>query len=253
MTAGGRRLSGEVVVVTGAGSGIGRSAARACAAEGAAVAVADRDLAAAAQTVDAIREEGSRGLALELDVTDPEMVETGFRRVEAQLGPVSGLFNNAAVALPADGAVTDLDPAAWDVTLRVNLTGPVLCMQQAIPQMSGRGGGSIVNNVSVAALVAEPGLDAYTAAKGGLLALTRSVAASFAAQGIRSNAICPGLVRTPLTRRVSSPMVERFERETLLPIGEPEDVSGLVVYLLSTESRYVTGATMVIDGGYTAR
>jgi NAD(P)-dependent dehydrogenase (short-subunit alcohol dehydrogenase family) len=189
-----------------------------------------------------------------VDVCDADAVADALSACRTALGAVHGLFNNAAIALrPGDGTIVDLEWPAWERTIAVNLSGAALMMRAAIPTMVEAGAGSIVNNVSIAALVAEDGLDAYTAAKGGLLALTRSVATAFAAQGIRCNAICPGLVRTALASAVQPDFALRMAEETPLPIPGPEAIAPLVAFLMSDESAYVTGAVYAIDGGYTAR
>lgn len=248
------RLSDKVVVVTGGASGVGRATAMVAAREGAKVVVADYDEGAARGAAGEISGGGGEALAVRADVSKEAEVEAMVGETVGRFGRLDVLFNNAAVALVGrDNRVTEISEDVWDYVLAVNLKGVFLGCKHAIPAMIDGGGGSVVNNVSIAALVAEPDLDAYTAAKGGVLALTRSMAANYAGEGIRCNAICPGLVRTPMAAGIASEVLERFERETLLPIGEPEDVAHLVVYLASDESRYVTGSTYVIDGGYTAR
>jgi NAD(P)-dependent dehydrogenase (short-subunit alcohol dehydrogenase family) len=209
---------------------------------------------AARQTAELILGSGADALDLAVDVTDMAAVASAVEQVERHWGAVHGLFNNAAVALrPGDGTIVELDWTAWERTIAVNLTGAALMLRSVIPPMIRSGGGSIVNNVSIAALVAEDGLDAYTASKGGLLSLSRSVAASFGRDGVRCNAICPGLVETPLIGAVQPEFATRMRQHTLLPIPGPEAIGPLVVYLLAAESRYVTGSTFTIDGGYSAR
>ncbi|MBX6722932.1 MAG: glucose 1-dehydrogenase [Dactylosporangium sp.] len=250
----GGRVMGKVAIVTGGGSGIGRAAALALAREGAKVVIADYNEAAAHAVAQEITAADGEALGIRTDVSRAGDVEAMVRATVEQFGRVDVVFNNAAVALVGrDNRVTEIDEAVWDAVLAVNLKGTFLCCKYAIPVMTASGGGSIINNASIAALVAEPDLDAYTASKGGVLALTRSIAAGYARDGIRCNAICPGLVRTPMTASVADETLRRFEQETLLPIGEPEDIGHLVVYLASDESRYATGAIFVIDGGYTVR
>lgn len=248
------RLSDKVAIVTGGASGIGRAAAMCAAGEGARVVVADYDEEAARDVAGEIAEGGGEALAVKVDVSKSAEVEAMVGEVIDHFGRLDVLFNNVAVALVGrDNRVTEISEEVWGYVLAVNPKGVYLACKHAIPAMTQSGGGSVINNASIAALVAEPNLDAYTAAKGGILALTRSVAAEYASEGIRCNAICPGLVRTPMTTGIAEDVLARFEQEALLPAGEPEDIAHLVVYLASEESRYTTGASYVIDGGYTAR
>jgi NAD(P)-dependent dehydrogenase (short-subunit alcohol dehydrogenase family) len=248
------RLDGKVALITGGGSGIGRATALLFAREGACVVIADANEQSGQETAAAIEAAGGQAAFVRVDIAKAAdtraMVETAVTR----FGRLNVLFNNAAVALIGrDGKVADVAEEVWDFVQSVNLKGVYLACKAAIPAMIAAGGGSIINNASVAALVAEPDLDAYTAAKGGVLALTRAVAAGYAAQNIRCNSIAPGLVRTPMVSSAARSLVEQFEQHTLLPVAEPEDIAYLVVYLAADESRYVTGATYVIDGGYTVR
>jgi NAD(P)-dependent dehydrogenase (short-subunit alcohol dehydrogenase family) len=195
--------AGRTVIITGVGSGIGKAVAIACAGERAQVADLDISRSAAEETAELIAASDGDAMGIPVDVTDAGGVAEPVQAVERRWVGVHGLFNNAAMALrPRDGPATTLDWPAWERTIAVNLTGAPLMLRHAIPSMIRSGGGSIVNNVSIAALVAEEGLDTYTASKGGLLALIRSVAAAYASEGVRCNAICPDLVRTPLAGAV---------------------------------------------------
>jgi NAD(P)-dependent dehydrogenase (short-subunit alcohol dehydrogenase family) len=248
----GLRLEGKVILITGGASGIGKATAETCARAGGIVVIADIDATSGERVAGRIEAAGGRATAIAVDVTDEISVRACFEAAVAEHDRLDGLFNNAAIVSPHDGALGDVDLAVFERVMAVNATGTFLCTREALRHMTDEGG-SIVNNVSVAAIVAEPLLDAYTASKGAMLAMTRSVAAGYAGVGIRANAVCPGFIRTPLTEVAPAELVERFERETLLPIGEPDDVASAVLYLLSDESRYVTGATLVVDGGYTVR
>jgi len=251
------RLDGKVAVITGAASGIGAAAARLFAAEGAAVAVVDRDADGAGLVVE--RLPGPKGLALAADVTDPAAVTEAVDRAAATLGRLDVLYNNAGV-VAGFGPIAALTAADLDLCLSVNVAGTVFCTQAALPHLRAAGGGSIVNQSSVAALVGLPQLAAYCASKGALLALTRSLAAELAADGIRVNAICAGTVDTPMAR----PLLElrgrgdaeqgarvTAERYPLGRIGTPGDIARAALFLASDESSFVTGSVITADGGMT--
>lgn len=245
------RLAGQVIAITGAASGVGLASAHACRAAGADLALLDRDEAALEQ---AAAEIGGDPLIVAVDIGQPDSVTSAFASIRARFGALHGLFNNAGVApINASERLEDVSDDTWDLALRVNLTGCFLCCRAAVGLIEDSGGGSIVNNASTAALIAEPGLEAYSAAKGGVLALTRSVAYSAAARGVRVNAVCPGLIRTPMATSIGAALASRLEEDTLLPVPGPEGLDGLIVYLLSPESAYVTGSVFVIDGGLTSR
>ncbi len=248
------RLQNKVSLITGAGSGIGRATALLFGREGSSVVVTDLNEKGGQETAATIVQEGGKAAFVRVDVSKAADLQAGVRVAHEQFGGLHVLFNNAAVALVGkDGKVTEISEEVWDFIMAVNLKGLYLACKYAIPEMVRCGGGSIINNASVAALVAEPDMDAYTATKGGVLSLTRSIAVGYAAQNIRCNSIAPGLIRTPMVTGATSQLVERFQRDTLLPMGEPEDVAYLALYLASDESRFATGANYVIDGGYTTR
>lgn len=246
------RLSGKVIAITGAASGVGRAVAQACAGEGARLALLDRDEAALARVT---TELGAADVVpVSVDIADSRSVADAFAAVRVQFGALHGLFNNAGVARVNDsGRAEDISDGDWALMLQVNLTGCFFCCRAAISMMEASGGGSIVNNASTAALVAEPGLEAYSAAKGGVVALTRALAASSARRGVRVNAVCPGLLETPMTAAIGTPLTQRLRAATLLDVAGPDALSGLVTYLLSAESTYMTGSVVVIDGGLTSQ
>ena len=248
------RLEGKVCIITGAGSGQGRSAALRFAEEGAGVVIAEIDRAGGAAVADEIAAAGGEALFVEADVS----VEDDWRRVVAgaveRFAGVDVLYNNAAVAPFEDGSVVDVPLEVWDRTLAVNLSGPMLGCRHAIPQMLRRGGGSIINTSSIRAFVggSQP-IDAYTASKGALISLTRSLAVVYGPQGIRANVIAPGTIRTPMAMvhdahgDPGSQM--RLARYPVGRFGEPAEIADLALYLASDESRWTNGAVMVIDGG----
>jgi len=249
------RLQGKVALVTGGGSGIGCGIAARFGREGAAVAVIDVDDAGAAETVALVDDAGGEARAFHADVSRGDEVRRVMDAVVARWGRVDALVNNAGIfwAHRGDTLVTEMDEAVWAQVLAVNLTGVFLCCKFGIPAMER--GGSIVNIASIAGLLGRDTAQAYVAAKGGVLALTRSLAVHYAARGIRANAILPGRVDTPLVADDYATPEDRAAFARAHPLGRfgtPEDIAGLALYLASDEAAWVTGASYVIDGGFTA-
>lgn len=245
------RFDGRSVVVTGAASGIGRETAVRFAGEGALVTVADLDEPGARTTVEVIAGAGGTARVSVTDVADPAAVRAMVDGAVAAYGRLDVLHNNAYWA-PLNRPVVDTSDDEWSRTIAVTLTGVFLGCKYAIPHMLVGGGGAIVNTASTAALAASPAFAAYTAAKGGVVALTRSVAFDYGAQGIRCNAVAPGLVRTPATKPVfGDPERMRFLSQRLVVgrPGEPADIAAAVLFLAAAESGFMTGQTMVVDGG----
>ncbi|CAN5251431.1 SDR family oxidoreductase [soil metagenome] len=254
------RLDGKVAMVTGGGSGIGRAAALLFAAEGAVVGVLDRIGDAAAETAELVAAAGGRAVAVTADIVDAVEVQTAFDRVSADLGPVGVLYNNAGVN--SSGSILDSTEQDWDRCLAVNAKGTSLCSAAAARVMAANGGGSIVNQGSVAALVGIANFAAYCASKGAVVALTRSMAVDLAPQGIRVNVICPGTVYTPLMRPMLTARGGGDEAKGLAmtvakyPIGRlgtPEDIAAVALFLASEESAFMTGSVVTPDGGMTAQ
>ncbi|HEY2998097.1 MAG TPA: 3-oxoacyl-ACP reductase [Acidimicrobiales bacterium] len=243
------RLQDRVVVVTGGGSGIGLASARRMAAEGARVVVGDVDEAAGAA---AAAEVG--GLFVPVDVAVDDQVAALFAAAADTYGAVDVAFNNAGISPPEDDSllVTDLD--VWRRVQEVNLTSVFLCCRHAIPHMQRQGRGSIINTASfVAVMGAATSQIAYTASKGGVLAMSRELGVQFAREGIRVNALCPGPVNTPLLRELFAKDPERAARRLVhVPMGrfaEPEEIAGAVAFLASDDAAFVTASTFLVDGG----
>jgi NAD(P)-dependent dehydrogenase (short-subunit alcohol dehydrogenase family) len=248
------RLDGKVAVITGAASGMGRAAALLFAEEGARVVVADVN-EEGGRAVEA--ELGDRGLFVRTDVADSAQVQALVRASVERFGTLTTLYNNAApVELVNDGdrSVTDLPESVFDRMIAVVLRGTYLCCKYGIPELVKGGGGSVINTSTVDAVVGQGGYDAYAAAKGGVLSLTRAMAVGYAPHGVRVNAILPGFVRTPATEAwlAREPSRRVMESLHLTRIGEPEDIARFALYLASDDSEYVTGGWHAIDGGFSA-
>lgn len=242
------RLGDRVVLVTGAAGGIGAAVARAAIAAGARVLGVDRDLG----TLPEILPEDDLFV---IDVGEWDAWERIRQEIGSRFGRLDGLVSAAAIMHPRDGDVHDIDQEVWRETLQSNLTGALLASRVAVRLME-ESGGSIVHLASTVAHLgsAEPQL-AYTASKGGIVALARELAVAHASSGIRVNLVSPGLVSTPLTSHLVSDeqaLERRLAHIPLRRLGEPEEVAEAVVWLLSEASRYVTGAEIIIDGGMTA-
>jgi len=248
-------LSGKVAAVTGAASGIGRATAHALARAGAAVVVADLDDTGARRVAGEIADDGGRAVAIRTDVAREAEIRAMVEAAVAEFGGLDILHNNAAAASPAlmsrDRDIVSMEVEVWDQTFAVNLRGPMLGCKHAIPVMIARGGGVIVNTSSVSGLTGDLSRPAYGASKGGIEALTLNVATQYGKQGIRCNAIAPGVMETPaLIANVSPEDIALYRRNHLTPrLGLPEDVAATVVFLASPGAAFITGQTIRVDGG----
>ena len=253
------RLAGKVAFITGGGGGIGRATAERFAEEGAKVVIAEIDAAsgeAAAQSARA-RANNSGGDAhfIRCDVSERPQVAAAFDEAVKRYGGLHILHNNAGGSSPQDGPVTDVSDAEFWRVMRLDVYGTFLCSQLGIPHMIKSGGGSIINMSSIVALRALPGRDCYTAAKGAIAALTRSMAVEYAPHKIRVNAIAPGVV---LTERVKKLMegakdIEKLAQTHLLGLGMPAHMADMAVYLASDEAAITTGQILSVDSGATIR
>jgi len=250
------RLTNKVAFITGAGNGIGREAAVLFAGEGARVVVADLDENAAKETVRLVEAAGGQAIALGGDVAQEadvaRMIDEGVRR----FGALHVLYNNAGVLWKdRDRSVLETDERWWDRVMAVNLKAVFWVTKYGIPQLRRAGGGSVIVMGSVSALVGfTRAQDAYTAAKGGLISLTKSLAIQFARDRVRCNIIHPGIVDTPLQAPYLTDAL-RKEFETGIPLGRiatPREIANVALFLASDESSYMTGAELIVDGGFTA-
>lgn len=247
------RLADKVAVITGSASGMGQAAAELFAAEGARVVVTDVNELAGIEAVKSIQDAGGNAIFVRADVTQEHEVQALMETAVGAFGHIDILYNNAGVMLPEDQSILDITEQLWDKVLDVNLKSVFLCSKYAIPYMIKEGKGSIVNISSLVTLLGcTVPQDAYTASKGGILSLTKSLAIQYARNGIRCNAICPGPIETPLLRHLWTSEEARNIRLDRIPLGrfgEARDIVYMALYLASDESSWTTGSWFVIDGG----
>lgn len=250
------RLEGKVALITGAGSGIGKLTAKLFGSEGAKVVISDVVDDAGHATVEEIRADGGEAAFVHADVSKASDAEAMVRFAVDTFGGLHVLMNNAGIFHPQDDSVTNTPDDVWEKTIAINLKGVFLGCKFGIPAMLESGGGSIINIASFVAIVgaATPQI-AYTASKGGVLAMTREIAVEFARKGVRANALCPGPIETPLLQELLADPARRQRRLVHIPMGrfgQAQEIANAALFLASDESSLMTGAALVVDGGITA-
>lgn len=250
------QLDGKVALITGAGSGIGRASALAFAREGAKVAVADIVVEGGEETVRMVKEAGGEAFFIKVDVSNAADVEAMVNAVVDTYGRIDCAYNNAGI----EGRLASTDEYPEDVfdkVIDINLTGVWLCMKYELPHMLKQGGGAIVNTASGAGLIGVAGMSAYVASKHGVIGLTKTAALEYAKSGIRVNAVCPGLIQTPMVERITAEQPQLGEAlvaaEPVGRTGKPEEIAESVVWLSSDAASFVTGHAMSVDGGFVAQ
>jgi NAD(P)-dependent dehydrogenase (short-subunit alcohol dehydrogenase family) len=252
----------KVAIITGGSSGIGRATALLFAQEGARVAIFDLDDVGGQQTIEEIQAVGGTASFVRTDVSVARDIEAAVKRTVEEFGRLDVIFNGAGLSGRkwGDGPTADCTEEAWDRVLAINLKSVFLGCKYAIREMVKIGGGAIVNLSSVLGLVGgdeDFATHAYAASKGGIVSLTRSIAAYYAPQKIRANVICPGLIATPMSRRAQANEAIRARLSDLQPLtsdfGQPLDVAQAALYLASDQAKFVTGAVLTVDGGWTVR
>jgi NAD(P)-dependent dehydrogenase (short-subunit alcohol dehydrogenase family) len=251
------RLSGKVAVVTGSAVGLGRAVVTRFAREGALVVAADINAPGGVEVAEQIRKEGGRGIFVRADVAEEGDVIALLESAAAEFGRIDVLYNNAAVLFyDRDARAHELSLEVWDEVMRVNLRGTFLCAKHVIPFMLKQGGGSIINLGSPTGLMGcAPNLTAYSTSKAGISGLTRVMAAAYARDGIRVNAVIPGTMDTPMNDLLLRNDETREQFREAVPmgrLGRPCDIEGLAVFLASEDSAYCTGGLYTCDGGLTA-
>ncbi|MCX6000556.1 MAG: SDR family oxidoreductase [Chloroflexi bacterium] len=251
-----KMLDGKIALITGGGSGIGLAAALAFAREGAKIVIADVAVQSGESAAQRIRTSGCEAVFLRTDTTRSDEVKALVDETVRRHGRLDCAFNNAGLG-PGHSKTADFTEEEWDRVLNVNLKGVWLCMKHEIVQMLRQGDGAIVNTSSVVGLVGFRGAPAYVASKHGVVGLTKAAALEYASSGIRINAVCPGVTRTPMTDSIiaAHPKIAELYRD-MHPVGrlaEPEEIADAVVWLCSDAASFVTGHPMVVDGGLVAR
>lgn len=248
-----RRLEGKVAIITGSATGIGQATAQLFACEGARLMLADVNEEGVRAVAEAIAANGGTAIAMKVDVTEPDSVEALVAATTAEYGRLDIMHNNAGGSRARDGTAVDVDLEEFWRAIKLDLFGTFLGCRFAIPRIIASGGGSLINMASNVALIGVPGMDCYTAAKGGVAALTRSLAAAYAKDGVRVNAIAPSITLTPRVkgRLEGSANVQALSARNLLGFAQPEDIALSALFLASDESRMTTGAVLLAESGST--
>ncbi len=250
------RLEGKVALITGGASGMGRIASKLFAVEGARVVLTDVADDAGEGVAKEIEADGGQAAYVHADVSKEADAEAMVRAAVERFGKLDVLYNNAGIMLGDDGSVADTEEAVWDRTLAINVKGVAFGCKYGVPAMVDSGGGSVINVASfVAWMGAATSQTAYTASKGAVLAMTREIAVEYARKGVRCNALCPGPIDTPLLAELLSDPARRQRRFVHIPmgrLGQAEELAKAALFLASDDSSYMTGASLIVDGGITA-
>lgn len=250
------QMSGKVALVTGAGSGIGRATALTFAGQGARVVVADQNAEGGTETVSLINSSGGESVFIQANVANADSVETMITRTIASYDRLDYAHNNAGIEGSLE-RTAEYDEAGWTQVLEVNLKGVWLCMKYELKEMLARGGGAVVNTASGAGLIGVKRMPAYVASKHGVIGLTKTAALEYAKLAIRVNAVCPGVIATPMVERVSGNRPDVLEKmiaaEPIGRSGTPQEIADAVVWLCSDAASFVTGHAMTVDGGVVAQ
>jgi NAD(P)-dependent dehydrogenase (short-subunit alcohol dehydrogenase family) len=249
------KLKNKVAIVTGAGSGIGRTTARLFAAEGASVVVVDIEKKTGEETVDSIRKRGQDAVFVKTDVSKGSDVEAMVAQAIKKYGKLDILFNNAGIDIAKP--IVETTEAEWDQTLNINLKGVFWGCKFSLPFMMGGGGGNIINTASILAHVASPNQAAYSASKGGIVALTRQIAYDYASYNVRANCISPGDIMTPMAKNFFDSCEDPEERMKFFTdrypmkrFGEPSEIARVALFLASDDSSFITGQVIKVEGGF---